>query len=392
MNKRIQLVLVVLFLATKLILSIQNENPCHKHFSANSACNCSFDEEQSSLIINCDSYLEQNHNIFPDITALEVVAINVFTKWPYIPESFNKTSYIHLEFNRIESIDELSNLNQLTYLNLSYNLLTRMNPDICKLKKLLALDLSFNMIQILDMQDFICGSGADLNGIMSSLRYLAVNNNKIKHLYSFDMFFIGMFWLRDFYINDNLIKYIIVDRISDQTANNLIDELNKAFHKNDSIKTEFENAIYGVMFKSLNFSNNPIELVRFNFEIIFNSFTKIASIENYFYMKFSSIELKELNCDCNFFNDLKFLLKEFFFGKKYLIFSTIFLANCRNLNNQSLINIIYEQNFNTSNCMNYTADLQEEYKIYNKSPINVTETYLNMIFIVMNILILNYFI
>ena len=35
---------------------------------------------------------------------------------------------------------------------------------------------------------------------------------------------------------------------------------------------------------------------------------------------------------------------------------------------------------------------KEEYKIFNKSSTNITKTYLNLIFIIMNILILNYFI
>jgi Leucine-rich repeat (LRR) protein len=395
MNFRIKLIIVVLFYTTisiKFILTTSNKTLCQNHYDESTTCNCSYDEEESTLIIQCDLYLEQNNNLFPDFKAEEVIAINVFTKWPYIPESFNNTVYLHLEFNKIESINELNSLNNLFYLNVSHNLITRINPEICKLKNLYALDLSYNLIQKLDMQDFMCGNGSDLNDFMSNLKFLSLSNNKIKNLFNFDMFFIGMYWLTNFYINDNLINYIIIDDISDKTSKNL-NGLDKLFHKNDSIKSKFEKGIYGVFFRSLNFSNNPIELVRFNFGIIFNSLVKVASIENHLYMKFSSLQLAPLNCDFNFFNDIKFLLNEFLFDKKYFVLDDIFLTYCKNFKNQSLTDYIYEKNFNTSSCMNYSMVFEDENNNNNKnnnSAKNTIEIYKNMIFIAVKIIILKY--
>lgn len=363
----------MLFFIILLILSSANSqsldrNGCfslNENAEANSTCKCV--SSINELNIECSSYDEKNFYILPDIEKKRVVAKNAFTKWPFIPESFVNTIELYFNSNRIDSIGDLSNLINLNYLNLTNNLITKINPEICKLKKLVGLDLSYNLIEVISFKVFFCdlqSSEFEFDDVPSNLKYLGLTNNKIKEIYNLDLLFIGMPFLSIFEINGNKLINLKIRNLSNSSIK-ILNIYKEKINSSKILVSLFKRTFNNMHLYSFDILENPIERVQIKFEALFNVIKNVLNIDFNLLRKFNSFRIKSLNCDCNFYNDFKFFYDQFLnissnITRQSLIDETI----CKNMNNTPIIDLITNNLINSSNCDNFL----------NESALNIFET------------------
>ena len=278
----------------------------------NKSCKCYLNEEESILSMTCYTYLTRLKKM-PDFSVESVIIHIAYTNWPEASESFLKTIYLDLSLNQIMYMSDLLFYRNLIFLNMSYNHLMEISPEICKLIGLKVLDLSNNQLSVLNMQDFVCESYTDFfnasnNYLVSNLEALYIGGNRIKFIENFDLIFFGMPILRRLELNFNQIRIINVTDLSENSKN----VINK-------IKSAIEAFNYSSVFSDIinyrkhfwySFDNNKIESVFFNFELIYNTYMSFLSIEKNLMMKFSSIsmDVNPIKCDCGLYKDYSFLV------------------------------------------------------------------------------------
>ena len=265
----------------------------------------------------------------------------------------------------------MSNLISLNYLNLTNNLISKINPEICRLKKLVALDLSYNLIEVLSFKVFLCDLDLDLessefkfNDILSSLKYLGLSNNKIKEICKLDLLFIGMPFVSLFEISGNKLINLKIRNLSNISIN-LLNIYKEKVNNSKSLVSLFEKTFNSMHLYSFDILENPIERVQIKFETLFNAIKNVVNGDFNLLKKFNSFRIKSLNCDCNFYNDLKFFYDRFLnissnITRQSLVGKTV----CKNMNNTPIIDLISNNLINSSNCDNFL----------NESALNIFES------------------
>ena len=277
----------------------------------NKSCKCYLNEEESIVSMTCYTYLTSLKKM-PDFSVESVIIHIAYTDWPEASESFLKTIYLDLSLNQIMFMSDLLYYRNLIFLNMSYNHLMEVNPDICKLIGLKVLDLSNNQLSVLNMQDFVCESYTSLfnasnNYIVSDLEVLYIAGNRIKFIDSLDLLFFGMPILRRLDLSFNQLKIINVTELSDNSKN-VINKTKFAIEA-FNYSSVFADIINNRTHFWYSFDSNQLESVFFDFELIYNSFMSFLSIEKSLMMKFSLISLNEnpIKCDCGLYKDISFL-------------------------------------------------------------------------------------
>ena len=277
-------------------------------------CECEYDVKYDYLIMECKSRLEGKLNRLPLYSVKGVKVINAYDNWPTISVEYQKTKDLILSQNQIESIGDLTYLDNLQFLNMSYNKIRRIDNSLTKLKELYALDLSHNLLEEIHFEDLVIDSDKktfdpNTDQIFSKLKMLLLIDNKIKHIYNIDLVFVGMPLMNRFSMNYNLLTSIEVNGLSQQSKN-VITKAKQALETN-STYLEFISAPkkYNYFF---GFNNNSIASVHFNFQALLNEIFLKFKVS--FLTKFLAIsvlvENEKVICDCNIYTDLKFLIEQ----------------------------------------------------------------------------------
>ena len=314
------------------------------------SCTCFYEDQNSIMQMTCNSYLPDSSSKLPEIEAGMVSVKKAYNKWPAISKTYQKTALFDLSVNKIDSIGDLSNLLAVQYMNLSINSITKVNPDICKLFDLYVLDLSYNQIEVLRMEDFVCETTSNklnknTNYLFSNLEYLFLVGNKIKQILRLDLIFVAMPLLAEFELAGNEIASINVNDLSVNSYNvlakvkSVIDQYNNEdyFVQGINSRTEF---YFG-------FTQNLIQSVYFNFEAITNGITSVLGVADSLLKKFGSIhlEMNPITCDCPLFKDLDFIINGPFGDSQYYSNFTdtlLVLTECANPNdNNAALNMFY---------------------------------------------------
>jgi hypothetical protein len=290
--------------------------------------------------MSCSSFLPDTSSKLPEIAATMVSVKKAYNKWPVISKTFQKTALLDLSVNKIDTIGDMSNLVSLQFLNISINSLTSVNPDICKLSNLYVLDLSFNLIETLRMEDFVCETTSNklnktTNYLFSNLEYLFLVGNKIKQILRLDLIFVAMPVLTELELAGNKITSININDLSVNSYNVLA--------KVRSVIDQYQNEDYFVEAISsrtefyFGFTQNALQSVYFNFEAIYNGITSVISISDNLLIKFGSIDLEmnPINCDCNLYKDFDFIIDGPFGDSPYYSNFTdtlLVLTECANKN------------------------------------------------------------
>ena len=119
----------------------------------NKECECGNELSQNYSLMICQSILEPNQNRLPSLPGYIQRAINAFDRWPIIPLDAKTKGGLLLSENQIDSIGDLTNLDNLEYLNISHNQITKINSSMSSLQKLSLLDLSYNLIEEFNFAD-----------------------------------------------------------------------------------------------------------------------------------------------------------------------------------------------------------------------------------------------
>ena len=249
----------------------------------------------------------------PNFSAEMVVIRSAYTQWPVGSESYLITKYLDLSYNKIFYIGYLAFFRNLIYLNISYNQIPEINPEICKLIDLKVLELSFNLLEVLHIQDFVCASDTSLfntstNYLVSDLEFLYLTGNKIKLINNLDLIFFGMPILNLLDLSYNRIKNINITHISNYTKN----VVNKMKYVIDvfNYSRVFEQLIDSRRNFMYSFEHNNMESVKFNFELIYTIYLRILQANQNLFLKFSSILIDQnsIKCDCGLLKDMNFLV------------------------------------------------------------------------------------
>lgn len=202
--------------------------------SLSESCKCGLDTELDLLLMECQNPLDGTSSKMPDIPARTVISSNSLMQWPAIPASYKKkTLALILSENRISSIGDLKNLDQLKLLNLSFNALKNIDSSLSKLTELIMLDLSGNAIEEINFGDFVPNLNKttwNKDAIFSKLQFLFLYNNQIKFIYNVDLLFIGMPFVDALFLDYNKIKSVDVD-MSKQSLN-IISKAKQALAQN----------------------------------------------------------------------------------------------------------------------------------------------------------------
>jgi len=144
-------------------------------------------------------------------------------EWPVIPDTYKKRAIaLVLSENRISSIGDLTNLQELKLLNVSFNSLKKIDSQISKLNELIMLDATGNQLETIDFGDFVPNVNKATLGkgeqIFSKLQFLFLLGNQIKTINSVDLMFIGMPFINALFLDNNKIRAIDVD-LTQQSLN-----------------------------------------------------------------------------------------------------------------------------------------------------------------------------
>ena len=310
---------------------------CQDEAFNRSSCICLIDSLNSFLAISCKDYLMNDDNKLPNISAQYIKIVLGLTKWPYIPSCFKSSLYADFSYNFIESIGDLSNLKSVRMLNVSKNLLTKIPNNLAQIKGLLSLDLSFNSIEVVDLEYFFYEYNS------CSLIYLYLGNNRIKIVNNLDLFIFGMFQLIQFDLSFNEINQVNVGNIS-KYSKNFVKKANIWFTTDLMVDRIFRILSYTNYMLLLN--DNQIEYVNFGLKALYEVLMEInANISvDYLFRKVSSAFLRnnKITCNCGLFDDLNFLVNGVFNTSQYFeSFGTSLIAytQCQTKENKK-INLI----------------------------------------------------
>ena len=280
----------------------------------NAYCQCLYEETRDFLEMRCKSILDASLNKLPLYSVSIVRVINSYSHWPTISEEYQFTLSLILSENQIESIGDLTNLENLQFLNLSHNHINKIDKSLSTLKMLNQIDLSYNRLEEIRFEDLVIDCHKDAfspntDQIFSNLEFLFLIGNRIKQIYNFDLVFVGMPMLKVILMNSNMLTSIEVTDLSQQSLN-VIKKANQALEINATymqfISTDNQTGyFYG-------FNANPISHVHFNFEAIFNEiFTpfKVSFLKRFLAISVESVREKVI-CDCNIYTDLMFLIEQ----------------------------------------------------------------------------------
>jgi Leucine-rich repeat (LRR) protein len=191
--------------------------------SLSESCICGYDQDSDFLIMECQNPLDGSASRLPDIPARTIMSSNSLMQWPVIPDSYKKRAIVLvLSENRISSIGDLTNLEELKLLNVSFNSIKKIDSRISSLNELVMLDLSGNLIESIDFGDFVPNANKATLGkdeqIFSKLQFLFILGNQIKDINSLDLLFIGMPFINALFLDNNKIRGIDVD-LTQQSLN-----------------------------------------------------------------------------------------------------------------------------------------------------------------------------
>ena len=274
--------------------------------TANCQCMCIVESNMSILMCN-RGYV----NKIPDINGFtKFVAVNAFDKWPVVPESGRTLNFLFLDMNQIDSLGDVSNLVNLVFLNLSHNRIVKFDSSLASLKYLGELDLSYNLIEEVNMGDLVFdprrdrdfyGSDTYILGdrLFSELRAIFLTGNRIKAIQSLDLLFIGMPMLEWAFFQQNKLTSLEIPALSPQSEQ-IIQKMSSGDARMPNLTAKEFN---------LYFTLNSIEYVHFNFAVVLKDVFK--PYEKYFLTKFMSLRVlnqkTKINCDCELYADMKFL-------------------------------------------------------------------------------------
>jgi len=332
-------------------------------------CKCGFDFAQNYSIMICQSILEPDQNRLPSLPCHILRVVNGFDRWPVIPFDGKSKEGLLLSENQIDTIGDLTNLDNLEYLNISHNRITKINSSMSSLQKLALLDLSFNLLEQFHFEDLVPytfkNSFDYSQPISGTLEYLFLNRNQIKQIINFDLALVGMPLCNVIALDDNMLTSLDVFVLSQQSQN-VIEKIKQALTTNDSYLDIFEyrkmeGNYYG-------FNLNLITRFNVNFKVILNDvFARYKSI---FLKRFLSISLVserdvEIACDCNTYLGLSFILEQLVevYAKKRIPDGDLQSFGCfqKNSNKSSkLFNLI---NKNRVNRMDFCDKNTTEYQI-----------------------------
>ena len=306
---------------------------CTDTFLTSFNCTCTLSGIIESM--NCSgNYLPNTTiNTLPDLagSAQSVQIRNTYTLFPVVPSSYSSLANFDLSYNKITSIGNLKNLSNLIGFYMSNNLINQLNStSFCSLTKVTVIDLSYNLIDTVYMENFVCNSntsvpsipnvclickmllyyGAD-NSVFTNLQVLLLQGNKIKQVYRLDLIFVGMPLLYYLDMSGNQLTSINVTSLSTNSLN--VMSKSKQLIANLSSPNYFDDFIVGQtgMSYTLNFSSNLLTTVSFDFADIFTVFDGIIPLEDSFLLaKIAGISLfgNNITCTCEQFSDFNFLL------------------------------------------------------------------------------------
>jgi hypothetical protein len=264
----------------------------------------------------------------PEMSVKTLKVSNGFTQWPVTYLPFYNATIVDFSQNKIDAVGDLSSFMNVQNLNLSNNIINKLNPDLCKLNDLHTLDLSHNALDTIDMGYFFCNN----NNSVSNLQWLYLNGNSIKSLNKLDLLFIALPLMVNFDISSNQLDLISIESLSQSS----IDFLNNLKGEVGSIKQAIVDRINSINSFNYLFINNLIKHVSFNFELIYNSVTNVLPISDNLLLRFSSINLKSnsILCDCKLSKDINFILQGPFSDSPYysnLTETSLFSTQCSNL-------------------------------------------------------------
>ena len=166
---------------------------CSDPFLISQNCVCSISATRSGVIsMTCGGgYLTNNvQNTLPPISTTNVpLAIsipNTYTMFPTIPVSYLSLPNFDLAHNRIEAIGDLTNLANTLSFFVENNLIRELpKTALCSLTKCQVIDLSYNLLETIYFEDFVCDTTtSDINTtsnyVFSSLLQLSLAGNLIK--------------------------------------------------------------------------------------------------------------------------------------------------------------------------------------------------------------------
>jgi hypothetical protein len=167
---------------------------CGDTFLTSQGCSCEVSSNGQNAIqtMTCNSYLTNTtQNPLPPISTskppIKVQISDTYTMFPSVPVSYLLLDTIDLSHNRIKAIGNLTNLANLLLFDLSFNLLSELpkSMSLCLLKKCETLDLSYNLLETVYFESFVCEtntSSLDLstNYVFSNLLKLSLAGNLIK--------------------------------------------------------------------------------------------------------------------------------------------------------------------------------------------------------------------
>ena len=128
-------------------------------------------------------------NKLPGLSAsvpFSVEISNTYTVFPIVPVSYLSLYNLNLQNNKIPSLGDLTNLANLSTFSLRNNLITELTPHLgCVLTKCRQMDLSFNRLETVSFENFVCYSNtSSLSSnnlyVFSSLQALMLTGNLIK--------------------------------------------------------------------------------------------------------------------------------------------------------------------------------------------------------------------
>jgi hypothetical protein len=194
MNFLLKALFIVLFLAIVNQYTVEAlYYNCSDPFLISQNCTCSITSTTRGVVsMTCGgTYLTNaTQNTLPPIRTTNVpqgVRITkTYTMFPAIPVSYLSLTNFDLSKNQITSIGDLTNLaNTLSFL-VGYNLIKELpKTALCSLTKCQVIDLSYNLLEVIFFEDFVCDTTtSDLNTtsnyVFSSLLQLSLAGNFIK--------------------------------------------------------------------------------------------------------------------------------------------------------------------------------------------------------------------
>jgi hypothetical protein len=330
-------------------------------------CGCDFEESLNFSILECPSILEPNLNVLPSLPGDILRVINSFDRWPIIQVEAKSIVALVLSENQIDSIDDLTNLDNLEFFNISYNRIRKINSSISTLQQLSFLDLSFNLLEEFRFEDLV--PNTDKNSfdftqpIFGSLSMLLLNGNQIKQVFNFDLVFVAMPLCNFITLDYNMLTSLDVPVLSNQSQN-VIKKVKQALATNDSYLDIFEfkkeeRYYYG-------FRVNLIKRFNVNFKVILNDvFIRYKKI---FLTRFLSISLVDEKydkiCDCNTYLAFNFLVEQL--GQVYynenVPYGDIQSLICLQKDSNKPLNLFDLINENQVDGGNFCAGNSSEYK------------------------------